>query len=285
MAGIELRDFAPGHLDEAAALSRAAGWPHRREDWALVLSLSRGSVLLDGDRVAGTALTTPYGDGDATINMVIVDEALRGRGLGRRLMEAALAAAGDRACRLVATEDGLPLYEKLGFRATGAVVQSQGEARPHDVPAADEVAWAEAPPVADLAALDRAACGMDRAALIARLAQVGRVALLRRGGAARGFAVLRPFGRGEVIGPVVAATPDDARALIGFVIATRPGAFLRIDTPQDRDLAPWLAGHGLVPVGGGIAMRRGGASAPSQAPPSAPAAQAHTYALAAQALG
>ncbi|MFI5841456.1 GNAT family N-acetyltransferase [Catenuloplanes sp. NPDC051500] len=40
----------------------------------------------------------------------------RGRGLGRAVMEAALAAHPEREATLVATDAGLPLYEKLGFR-------------------------------------------------------------------------------------------------------------------------------------------------------------------------
>ena len=75
-----------------------------------------------------TILMTPYGEDAATINMVIVDAAIRGRGLGRKLMEEALARAGERTSYLVATQEGLPLYEKLGFVATGKIVQHQGVA-------------------------------------------------------------------------------------------------------------------------------------------------------------
>ena len=53
--------FAPDHLPGALHLSRAAGWPHRAEDWALVLSLSQGLVALEGQRVVATALVTPFG--------------------------------------------------------------------------------------------------------------------------------------------------------------------------------------------------------------------------------
>lgn len=83
---------------------------------------------------------------------------------------------------------------------------------------------------------------------------------------------------GEVIGPVVAANADDARTLTSFFIASRPGAFLRIDTTADTGLAPWLESLGLAHVGGGIAMRTGGTEAPARAP-------YKTYALANQAFG
>ncbi len=37
---IDLVAFAERHLDGAVMLSREAGWPHRREAWAMLLVLS-----------------------------------------------------------------------------------------------------------------------------------------------------------------------------------------------------------------------------------------------------
>ena len=85
------------------------------------------------------------------------------------------------------------------------------------------------------------------------------------------------FGRGEVAGPVVARDAADARRLLAFLFASRPGAFLRVDIPEASGLGDWLAAQGLAPVGGGIAMIRGGA--PAAAP------EFQSFALAAQALG
>ena len=294
---IELVEFAEAHLDGALALSIEAGWPHRREDWALVLSLGRGFVALDGARVVGTAMMTPYGDTVAAVNMVIVAEAMRGRGLGRRLMEAALDACGTRECRLTATRDGLPLYEKLGFRATHEIRQHQGEFVPASttttLPAGADIAWIdrgrmEASEIDALVASDRAATGMERRGLIAMLTALGRIAVLRRDGAVAGFAALRAFGRGEVVGPVVATSDVDARALLTFAFAARSGRFLRVDAPDAAGLGPWLESLGLAHVGGGIAMTRAaGAPTARRAEARAAAAQTsyRTYALASQALG
>ncbi|NGO50812.1 GNAT family N-acetyltransferase [Allomesorhizobium camelthorni] len=274
---IELVDFAPEHLEGAMLLSRQAGWPHRRDDWAMVLALSAGIVALEGDRVVGTTLVTRYGREVATINMVIVDAAMRGHGIGRRLMDCALQASEGRDCRLTATQDGLPLYEKLGFRSSGEILQHQGTLRQAAVAPAD-VDWATVEDIAAIAKLDQAAIGADRGALIALLSEHGRLAVLQHQGRPSGFAAVRAFGRGEVVGPVVAATADEARILISFLFAARSGAFLRLDTPYASGLAPWLAAQGLAHVGGGIAMRRDG-HRPAQA------AGVQTFALASQALG
>lgn len=274
---IETRAFGIEHLEDAAALSRQAGWPHRLPDWQTVLDLSQGVVAVnETGNVVGTALMTPYGNDCATINMVIVDARMRGRGVGRHLMDAALKLAGERSLRLVATAEGLPLYEKLGFRETGAILQHQGIVGSVAVP--EETQTAAPGDLAAIIALDREAFGADRSALIARLAEIGEVAILRRNAGIVGFACIRAFGRGEVVGPVVATGTDDAKALVAHFMSRRPGAFLRVDTGAGTGLAPWLIDCSLAHVGGGVAMAR-----PLPVRPAA--STVHTFALANQALG
>lgn len=274
---IQLLSFAPTHLDGALALSRQVNWPHRREDWQMMLGLSEGIVAID-DRgvVAGTVLLTPFGADCATINMVIVDAALRGRGFGRKLMEGAIAMAGERPLRLVATSDGLPLYEKFGFVASGTILQHQGSAC--TIPAPEHVEPATPGDLAAIRALDRAAFGADRTRLIDILESNGQLAVIRRDGAVVAYAALRAFGRGEVIGPVIAANADDARALIAHFAAPRAGSFLRIDTTDRAGLSDFLETLGLAHVGGGIAMNR-----PAVKPPASTGTQ--IFGLASQALG
>ncbi|QPC41536.1 GNAT family N-acetyltransferase [Kaustia mangrovi] len=261
--------FAETHLPGALALSQAVGWPHRLEDWALMLSVSEGVAALDGDRVVGTAFCTVFGD-VALINMIIVDSGMRGRGLGRRLMQAVMGMAGDREMRLVATEEGLPLYRKLGFAVTGRIAQHQGIAVPAEP--ALPVREGAVGDMARLAAMDRAASGLARTGLLERIAGQGHV-LVAEGG----FALLRDFGRGHVLGPVVARDPATARALIAAGASRCAGRFLRIDLPEACGLGDFAAGLGLAHAGGGTAMARG-AGTPE-------ASDVHTYALVSQALG
>ncbi|WSG99397.1 GNAT family N-acetyltransferase (plasmid) [Rhizobium johnstonii] len=273
---IEIVPFGPDHLEAAVALSRQAGWPHRTEDWQLALGLSDGMVAVEDGKVLGTVLVTPYKEDCATINMVIVDETMRGRGLGRKLMDAALLIAGDRPLRLVATTAGLPLYQKLGFHETGTVAQHQGLAG--DIAASAETQAATDADLPAIVALDRLAFGADREGLLSYFAGIGAFAVIRRDGHVSGFACLRPFGRGEVIGPVVAADLGQARKLIEHFIARRPGRFLRVDTTDETGLSPWLAEQGLAHVGGGITMKK-----PLVRDTADPTAT--TFALASRALG
>ncbi|TWB13509.1 acetyltransferase (GNAT) family protein [Rhizobium sp. ERR 1071] len=274
---INLVSFTPEHIDGALALSRQAKWPHRAEDWNMALRLSQGAAAVDETgRVVGTILMTPYGEDCATINMVIVDENLRGRGLGRKLMDAAMALAGHRPLRLIATTEGLPLYRKLGFVAEGEIFQHQGHLA--DLAPAGDVEAATTDDFSAIKALDRAAFGADRRTLIDVLTDVAQVVVIRRHGRVEAFGALRTFGRGDVIGPVVASNTEDAKSLITALALRKPSEFLRVDTNESSGLAGWLAQIGLSHVGGGIAMRRpGGAGALDR--------DARIFALANQALG
>ncbi|WP_224543063.1 GNAT family N-acetyltransferase [Mesorhizobium sp. CA16] len=274
---IELQDFGPDHIEGAVALSRQENWPHRPQDWQMALQLSSGAVALDDQgRVTGTILVTPYGADCAMINMVIVDRNARGKGLGRRLMEQAFALAGDRPLRLVATTDGMPLYRKLGFAPSGTILQHQGNVAKLGAPDGVEAASASDQP--EIKTMDRDAYRADRQALIDALAERGQFAVIRRDGAIKAYAVIRPFGRGEVIGPVIAGSAADAKVLISYFAASRPGAFLRVDTDSRTGLAGWLTEIGLAHVGGGVAMDR-----PARA--DAATVRPKVYALANQALG
>jgi GNAT superfamily N-acetyltransferase len=271
---ITFTELSAAHLPAATELSQAERWPHRIEDWRLGLSLSRGVAAMAGERLVGTALATPFGE-VATVNMIIVASDQRGKGLGRQLINRAMAMATPREWRLVATEDGLPLYRKLGFVETGRILQHQGPLS-HD-PSADteRATTANAP---DIARLDHAATGMERAALIAALLAMGEVAVLRDRARITAYAARRPFGRGDVVGPVVAEDAAAARRLISALLAGRRGTFARIDTAAESGLAPWLAGLGLPEAGSGIAMRLGPSSPPAAGGP-------RSFALASQALG
>lgn len=275
---ITLAPFDATHIAGALRLSQAAGWPHLAADWALTLSVSQGVVALKGSDVVGTALCSAFGD-VACLNMIIVDADLRGQGLGRRLMEAVIDLAGSRELRLTATAEGLPLYEKLGFVAIGEIYQHQGIARDAEpeLPVTVTSGLEASEGLSRLAEQDLAASGMARGALIAAIAAGGEV--LRSAG---GFALLRVFGRGRVLGPVVARDSAQARALIAAGARRAAGSFLRLDL-TDPALAPEVEALGLVHVGGGTAMVAGAQNTGSAE--TAPAREFKTYALASQALG
>jgi hypothetical protein len=87
--------------------------------------------------------------------------------------------------------------------------------------------------------------------------------VLERDGEVLGFALIREFGRGHAIGPVVSVTADAqharrAQALIAHWLARDEGKFTRIDTPDESGLSAWLESIGMKRVDTVIKMARNG---------------------------
>jgi len=276
---IALRPMAGTDIDAATNLSREQAWPHREEDWTLFLDLGEGIVAERDGEVVGTIMAWRFGTDYATIGMVIVSPAMQGQGLGRRLMEAMIERLKGRSVVLNATDEGLPLYRKLGFVETGTIFQHQASVT--KAPLAELLPGERVRPAGgaddSLGELYSRAAGMDRRALFERLTTEAETVVLSRDHAADGFAQLRRFGRGWLIGPVVAPEAHGARALILHWLGARAGAFCRLDVTEASGLSGWLAGIGLPCVGRVRTMVLG------TAPRGDTAIAVH--ALAAQALG
>lgn len=275
-----LREMQPADAPACQLLSRAVGWPYRVEDWEMAIGLGRGIVATLGEAVVASALWWPYGDGCATLGMIIVSPEHQGGGIGKRLMQALFEQAQGRALMLNATVAGEPLYARNGFVTVGSIRQHHGEARPVAAPVlaqGESLRLAGSTDRPLLEQLDREATGLPRQATLEVLLACGECIMLERAGVPVGFSILRRFGRGLVIGPVVAANDADARRLIGHWLHEQRGQFLRVDVPADPELEAWLTERGLKPAGPATTMARG-------AWPAAPG-PARLYGLISQSLG
>jgi GNAT superfamily N-acetyltransferase len=272
---ITLSPVSMADLDSVAALVAAVGWPHRRADIAALIELGRGRLARAGDGpTLGVGLWWPFGDTAARLGLVVVSPDSQGLGIGRRLMERLLADAAPRSIMLLATPAGRPLYERLGFVEIGAVCQQQGAygGGRHPDPRIRAATFEDHSAVLRL---DRTAFGVPRPSIIEHLLAVGRAFVLVENGRVTGYAIERAFGRGSVVGPVVAASEPDAIAL--FNAAACPG-FVRVDRPSEAEaFGRHLTACGLALDSESPVMLRGGW-------PTATAPQ-RTYALAGHALG
>ena len=88
---------------------------------------------------------------------------------------------------------------------------------------------------------------------------------------------MRRFGRGYVIGPLVAPHIEGAQALISHLVGSNEGKFVRIDVTGDSSLSDWLDDLGLQQVDAVVTMVRGEAPEPEGA--------ARVFAITNQALG
>ncbi|RYF55969.1 MAG: N-acetyltransferase [Comamonadaceae bacterium] len=259
--GVVLRAMTPADLEAAHALSAELRWPHRPADWEQMFAHAEGFVAERDGQIIATAQRWHWGPRHATIGLVIVSPACQGRRIGHRLMTALLEGLPQHTVLLQATAEGRGLYERLGFVRTGEVRQHQGVAQPTPLIALP-TGWRLRPAgqneTAALQRLDAEARGMPRNALIADLlASADACVVLDQDGEQRGFAMLRRFGRGHAIGPVVAPDAEGAKALIAHLAGMNAGHFTRIDIDWDSGLAEWLESIGLLRVDAPTTMVRG----------------------------
>lgn len=277
---IVLRDMTADDIHAVADLCFEQQWPHREEDLEKLLSIGSGLVAEVDGKTCGSIMSWRFGQSFAMIGVIIVAVAQQGRGLGRRLAEAMLQRLDGVTVILNATDEGLPLYTKLGFVPLGQVRQHQGSApvqplvelRPGERVRPMGAADADA-----LDALYSSATGMDRKAVLDALLADGSAVVLCREHVQTGFAVMRRFGRGWLIGPVIAPDAAGAKALIAHWLGTQTGSFCRIDVPEATGLGPWLEDVGLPEAGHVTRMALGAAPVPGD--------EVAIFGLAAQALG
>jgi len=275
---VALIPFARSHLEGALKLSQEMSWPYRLEDWDVALQLGEGFVLERAGTVIGTAAWWPYGETHASAGMIIVAKAAQGRGYGARLMDALLASAHPRTVALNSTAEGIVLYRRRGFVPAGIIHQHQGIPRGRfKAPPSGLVRPMAVSDFEAITRLDQEATGLERRRMLDELVQSGDGYVLQRDGTPRGYAICRLFGRGHVIGPVVADSQANARALIEAALARLGRAFVRIDTSATSQLGEWLEGIGLQQVSDATTMILG-APATSTGP-------ARLFALANQSFG
>lgn len=248
-----IRELQTEDLEGALKLSSTAGWNQRIDDWRMLLTIApRGSfVVLDGDRIVGTAIGIDYG-GFGWIAMMLVDPAYRGRGLGRGLLEAAMkAVAADRPIRLDATPLGRPLYQSYGFEDEALLSRYVVDPTTRRMPSAaasSDVRQLAPGDLETLAPRDETVFGGQRRAVLewalARTPQYSRS--VRTAGGAEAYCFGRQGRLFDQIGPIVAPDADSARCLVTAAAPAASGRALVIDAFDTRtDFTSWLGECGF----------------------------------------
>ena len=247
---MNLRPMTSNDLDAGVRLCRMAKWNQRIDDWRLFLNANPAGCFVaahDG-QVVGTVTTIVYAGAVAWIAMVLVDPAMRRRGVGTGLLEKALDALADCPCvKLDATPAGREVYLRLDFVDEYPLSRMTAPAAPSiETPPPNVRAMTDAD-IGSVAAFDAAAFGVERRAVIEGFcAMAPEYALIaeNQSGDIAGYALGRHGERFEHAGPVIAPDLATAQALAETAfsrVAARP---VLIDVP--RHSAGWLDWlHGL----------------------------------------
>ena len=136
------RPMAMDDIPALHPLSIGVQWPHRPEDWAMLIRVGHGVVAEDAiGRVVGSAMWWPMGPDFARIGMVITTPRLQEQGAGRWLMQQIAGPIGARDKALTATRAALRLYLSLGFRPGPTVYLHQGTWRRRPPPSRGRGRW------------------------------------------------------------------------------------------------------------------------------------------------
>lgn len=207
MEGTRIRRLEEPDIDATIALTDLEHWGYTRADFRRLRALSPdGCFVAESDgRVVGVLTTTTY-DGLAFLGAVIVGPDLRGKGVGKAMMEAALdhlRGRGVRTVRLNAYLDAIPFYEKLGFRREYEIIRWHGAAIPGRIQGVRPIRFDD---LDELSRFDERYFGANRRALLERLADEFPSTFLmsEHRGILRGFIVGSPSVDSCEIGPWVA---------------------------------------------------------------------------------
>jgi GNAT superfamily N-acetyltransferase len=245
---IHLRLMTPRDVPLGMRLKQQAGWNQTEADWRRCLQLQAdGCFVAEREGVAvGTVTTCIFGP-IAWIAMVLVDVAVRGQGIGRTLLDHALAFLDDRGVstvRLDATPLGRPLYEKRGFVEEYTLTRFEGVAPQVSAPAAQQArrgmvivcpSWLHWERVIRF---DQQITGTDRAGLLRHLyaETPAEWQLAMLGEELLGFAAARAGSRAWQIGPCL-ATAEAGPPLLADALARRAGQRVFLDVPVENRTA------------------------------------------------
>ncbi|MFZ3468467.1 GNAT family N-acetyltransferase [Streptomyces sp. 4.24] len=235
------------------------GWnPGDSDRFAFAVADPDGFLVgrLGGEPVACVSAVR-YGEGFGFLGFYITRPAVRGRGYGIRMWQAAMERLDGRLVGLDGVVEQQDNYRTSGFRAAWNNVRHEGVPHaaapgPQDGPEPGvEIVDAAGLPFGQLAAYDRRFFPAPRDAFLAAWVGLpGRTALAAvRDGRIEGLGVVRPCSGASRVGPLYAATPAVAASLLLGLAEHSPDGAVVVDVPDAHPrAAALLAGMGLSPT-------------------------------------
>ncbi|MDM5192941.1 GNAT family N-acetyltransferase [Bacillus hominis] len=110
-------------IDDIVALSSYIGWDYNKEEIETIFNSGIVyGVWNERKELIASAAIILYGETLASIGMVIVHPDYKGRGIGKAITDSCVKSVSTQnPIMLIATDEGKPLYEKLGFRAVSYI--------------------------------------------------------------------------------------------------------------------------------------------------------------------
>ncbi|MFD9477795.1 GNAT family N-acetyltransferase [Streptomyces nojiriensis] len=252
MTGFEIAGASAADMELIRDWADEEGWnPGDSDRFAFAVADPEGFLIgrLDGEPVACISAVR-YGGGFGFIGFYIARPAVRGQGYGIRLWRAGMERLDGRLVGLDGVVDQQDNYRKSGFRRAWNNFRYEGAPQGDD-DGAVEIVDAGTLPFGRLAAYDRRFFPAPRDAFLSAWTGLpGRTALAAvRDGRIEGLGVIRPSSAAHRIGPLYAATPAVAAALLRGLARHAPDGLVSVDVPDANPVAGALFERlGLAPA-------------------------------------
>ncbi|PAE87444.1 GNAT family N-acetyltransferase [Shouchella clausii] len=239
---LELVQFDKCDVPGLIELSASVGWDYDENEIGTVLSSGKifGHKNAEG-KIVSSAAIIPYDTSLASIGMVIVNKNYRGMGLGKETTKKCIESVSkDTAIILIATEEGKPIYEKIGFKTVDYVHKylcdnSKTLSKPFNN---SDVIIEEfsGDDINEILTLDEGAFGEKRSLfLMNRIRQSEKCLVVKDNNGkivGYGLSILGPINL--ILGPIVAPNFQTASLLIDKLSSKHQGK-LRIDVPSGNE--------------------------------------------------
>ncbi|OAJ72576.1 acetyltransferase [Brevibacillus sp. SKDU10] len=233
--------FEESDIPGLIELSSSVGWDYDRNEINTIMLSGNvyGHKNKDG-RIVSSAAIIRYGLKLASIGMVIVRQEYRGLGLGRKATQKCLESIPDHMpAMLIATEDGKPMYEKMGFHFTDCVHKYLCSNYRFTPSSRNIVANIQPMYMEDLPQvikIDKDAFGVERGAFLRHRYNQAKEAVLVKSPDGQvvgyGLSILGPINL--IVGPIVAPNADIAFAIVNQLAKQHSGK-VRIDVPSENE--------------------------------------------------
>ena len=252
---VNLVTFNYEDLPELIKLSASVGWDYDEQEIRTIMNSGKiyGHKNEEGKIVSSAAIIS-YDPSLASLGMVIVHEAYRGMGLGKIVTQTCIdAVSKETTIMLIATEQGKPLYEKMGFRAVDCVHKYLCD---HYIPVHSfnkmdiEINHFRQEDISHIIKLDKKAVGAERRKfLVHSIEQVKECLTVKdRNGTIIGYGLSVLGAINLILGPIVTPNFEIATLLVDQLARNHRGR-LRMDVPSGHEkFMFFLEQHGFHKV-------------------------------------
>ncbi|MBE7118933.1 GNAT family N-acetyltransferase [Bacillus cereus] len=228
------------NIEDIVALSSYIGWDYNREEIETIFNSGIVyGVWNEKKELIASAAIILYGETLASIGMVIVHPDYKGRGIGKAITDSCMKSVSSQTpIMLIATDEGKPLYEKLGFRVVSYVskyICNTYNANYKCVGNEEYILNYEECDLEKIIKIDEDAFGTSRKEFLKRRIMQSEQGILIRDTKQNilGYGMSIQTPENKIIGPIVAKNDTMAMEIVHSLAKGHNGK-LRMDVPEGK---------------------------------------------------